>query len=446
MEENKKEIQNEVQNFPETIVEPEKKKKKERNFNKLNQAFSFLQERFDFRFNEITAELEYRLKDQKEFRFFDEYAYNEMVFRLNDANINVAENLLKSILYSVNCEDYIGKRFNPFKEYILNLPRWNEGDPDFIQIFLQQIQLKEESSRNYLNAMFKKWIVGMIVSLIDDEPNHYKVNQLAFIMVGGQGKFKSTFLQRLLPEEWRKKYYYDSTFNFNNKDHELLIGTKAIINLDELSSFNKTDIDLIKSKITQPQIEVRPPYGRTSIRLKRRASFCGSINHREFLRDETGNRRWFVVQIDNIQIDPDFDISLIYSQALYYKEKGFHYWVDQEDIVEIEKENEKFIDRSMEEENILRYFKKPEKDDFNSNTVQYLSASEIADYISTQIPKYNINGSVKRGIGRALGRHNFINKSRRTDNGIRHLWEVVKINIPLNAAVDDPIGREGDVF
>ena len=113
-EENKKEIQESIKKFPEETIEP-KKEKKERAFNKLNQAVEFLQTLYQFRFNEITTELEYKLKAEKEFRFLDEFGYNEIFYRLNEAGINIAENLLRSILFSVHCEDYIGEKYNPFK-------------------------------------------------------------------------------------------------------------------------------------------------------------------------------------------------------------------------------------------------------------------------------------------------------------------------------------------
>lgn len=117
------------------------------------------------------------------------------------------------------------------------------------------------------------------MSLIEDTPDPYHINQVALILVSsGQGKHKTTWLGSIVPEILRLKYYYPSSFNAHNKDHEKYLATKILINLDEMSSFNKTDIETMKSKITQPQVVLRLPYGRADIHVKRRASFCGSIN------------------------------------------------------------------------------------------------------------------------------------------------------------------------
>jgi len=87
--------------------------------------------------------------------------------------------------------------------------------------------------------------------------------------------------------------------------HLQFLATRMLINLDEMESYNKTDIGVMKSVISTAQVSLRLPYGRTAQNMKRRASFCGSINDRQFLRDETGSRRWFIIEVDTIDFNND---------------------------------------------------------------------------------------------------------------------------------------------
>lgn len=439
MNEKKKDFQKIIQEMPERESKPDEKEVELDLSIPINKAYKYLKSRFEFRFNVITEEVEYRKKGSKEkFRFIDNKNYKRIYGELRRIGIKIIDAELDSIIGAPDDDLYIGERFNPFTDYLYKLPEWKEGDPDYIQQFLLQINLVNEENRIYFVEFFKKWLVGMIVALLEDEFDPFFVNQLAFVMVGAQGRYKSTFLKRLLPPEWRTKYYYESSFVFGNKDSELLLGTKVLINLDELSSMNKTDIDKVKQIITQAEVEVRPAYAREKIKYKRRASFCGSINRKEFLRDETGNRRWFVVEVSKINIpEEEFDLAKIYSQALYYKQNGFKYWADQEDIQTIDSKNTEFVSESMEEQLVLSKFKIPEKEDFENNQVLYLTPTEIANILSVDNQKLNINNSVVQNIGKALLKNGFNKKGRRTDHkNVRYFYEVVRMFQQTNAPLE----------
>jgi predicted P-loop ATPase len=189
----------------------------------------------------------------------------------------------------------------------------------------------------------------------------------------------------------------------------------------------------MKSKITQPQVSLRLPYGRADIYAKRRASFCGSINDRQFLRDETGSRRWFVIEIENISYDQNFNVDLMYAQALSLYQTKFRYWWDGEDINELELRNEEYTQPSMEEEYLLRAFEPPaDKDD--SSLIQYLTTSEIATRIAGSNDRMNINNSVIRGLGKALTKHSFQRKSiwQANVNKPVYAWKVKPLINPPN--------------
>ena len=114
------------------------------------------------------------------------------------------------------------------------------------------------------------------------------------MLQGAQGLGKSTFLQLLaLDDSW----FNDSLDSLDNKDSvQGLIGS-WIVELAELKSFTRTagGTDSIKRFLTATQDKARLPYCRRVELFPRSCVFAGTTNRADFLTDETGNRRFLVV-------------------------------------------------------------------------------------------------------------------------------------------------------
>lgn len=408
---------------------------------KIQAAMEYLNQNYDFRYNTIANEVEFKKKADEAFTYFDEFEYNGIMIEMDLAGIHIADNKYRNIVVS----KFISQKYDPFKEYLAGLPKW-DGKIDHIQHFLQQVSLvSEEKDRLYFVNGFKKWFVALVMSIIEDKPDPHYINQVALILLSKeQGKYKTTWLGSIVPESMRLRYYYPSSFNPHNKDHEKYLATKLLINLDEMGSFIKSDVETMKSKITQPQVVLRLPYGRGDIHLKRRASFCGSINDRQFLRDETGSRRWLVVEIENISFDPSFNVDLMYAQALALYKDRFQYWFNGSDMKELEERNEEYTQLSMEEEYLLNAFENPNDKD-SSDSIIYLTTSEIASKIAKDNERMNVNNSVIRGIGKALTKHRFKRVSR-WQNQVKKPVYVWRVKPLVGAPTRSEKGESGKSF
>ena len=199
-------------------------------------------------------------------------------------------------------------------------------------------------------ACFKKWFVAMVASWMKDEV----VNHTVLVLIGRQGIFKTTWLERLIPPELRE---YSSKLPLSGqitKDDRLRLCENAMLNIDELDAICGREMNIVKSLLTSTDVNERAAYGRLKERRVRLASFCASTNNREFLTDITGNRRWLPFEVESIQ-NPFHSIipyEQIYAQAVYLIEQGWYmYWFDLEEIEELEKHNEEF--RAMENEEQL---------------------------------------------------------------------------------------------
>lgn len=325
----------------------------------------YLNEKYQFRYNEILNRTFYKeLKTKQDFELLDSYKFNSICRELNNNEKKTSPSNLKCLLES----DFVPK-YNPIKEYFNNLPIWDKKT-DYISNLSRTIETTNNADFTWA---FKKWIVAMVACGIDDETT----NQTVLILTGGQGIGKTTWLKNLIPNQL-KEYYYSGNINPNNKDTTLLMSDKLIINLDELTSLNKRQIDAFKEMITKTTITERRAYAHFAEDYIRRASFVGSANHNEILMDVTGNRRFLCFEAVKIEYECNIDMDKVYSQVMYLiKEQTFKFHFEKEDILRLEENNKMYLQSSEEVDWIDELFGFPE----NSENETYMNATEIIQYI-----------------------------------------------------------------
>ena len=112
------------------------------------------------------------------------------------------------------------------------------------------------------------------------------------ILTGEQGIGKSTILEKL-----GKDWFADFKARTVGKEAEEAIAGKWIVEMGELAALNKQESEDIKQFLSMKSSYHREAYGRRSIEHKRKCVFFGTSNKDEFLRDETGNRRFYPLPV-----------------------------------------------------------------------------------------------------------------------------------------------------
>ena len=79
--------------------------------------------------------------------------------------------------------------------------------------------------------------------------------------------------------------------------------------LGELDSTTKKEQSSVKAFLTEQTDRFREPYARRESIRPRRTSFCGTVNPKNFLRDETGNRRFWTIPVESLDLDKIFEYS-----------------------------------------------------------------------------------------------------------------------------------------
>lgn len=145
-------------------------------------------------------------------------------------------------------------------------------------------------------------------------------NDLVPVLVGGQGVGKSRFARWLSMDQSLFMDLGDKGVTLGSPDCIRHIAGKVLVELSEMSVYTRTEIGTAKAFISQTVDEFRQLFERGMTRVPRSANFIGTTNEAQFLRDMTGNRRFFPVRVKSI--DHDF----LYAHPEMCEEMWAYYW------------------------------------------------------------------------------------------------------------------------
>ena len=140
----------------------------------------------------------------------------------------------------------------------------------------------------YNRETIRKSLVAAVARAYSPGTKHDEM----LIIVGQQGTGKSTFL-RLLGKQW----FSDSQGTFEGKEALELIQGRWIIEVGELQAMRRSEVNTIKLFLSKTEDIFREAYGRRTNEYPRRCVFFGTTNDAEFLRDATGDRRFWPVDV-----------------------------------------------------------------------------------------------------------------------------------------------------
>jgi hypothetical protein len=201
--------------------------------------------------------------------------------------------------------------FHPVKEYLESLT-W-DGIPRCDTLFIDYLGATDD---DYHRQVAGLTLMGAVTRVF--EPGH----KFDFVPIfeGFQGKRKSTFIS-ILARTWFSELHGD--FSDRKGMVEQMQGA-WILELPELSTMQKAETQAIKAFVSAQSDKVRLAYGRRAEQFPRQCIMIGSTNEGQYLKDETGNRRFWPVRTNVTQIDTDrlkVEIDQIWAEVVFqYRE------------------------------------------------------------------------------------------------------------------------------
>ncbi len=247
---------------------------------------TFLQTHYDFRYNRLTEETEFRpLSGAKtEFRPIGKRELNTLCMEAHAEGISCWDKDVSRYIYSTQIGEY-----HPFRLYMDELPPWDGIDR------LTPLARRVSALPLWVKG-FHTWMLGLAAQWEGKTGVH--ANSLAPILISAeQGRMKSTFCKSLMPKVLQR-YYMDNLKLTSEGQAERLLSEMGLINLDEFDKYAESKMPLLKNLMQMSSLHVCKAYQRNFRDLPRIASFIGTSNRSDLMSDPTGSRRFFCVEVE----------------------------------------------------------------------------------------------------------------------------------------------------
>ncbi len=185
-------------------------------------------------------------------------------------------------------------RFNPIHEMLKSTT--HDGTDRLAEITDILGIAESETAVLYLT----KWLHQCVAMALNDDTEPYGADGVLVIR-NPQGAGKTLFCSKIaLKSDW---FAEGVSIDLDKKDSIIQSTGVWIAEMGELDSTLKREQLALKAFITAKKDTYRQPYARASTSTPRRTSFCATVNPLEFLNDETGSRRWWVIEPKKIDCD-----------------------------------------------------------------------------------------------------------------------------------------------
>lgn len=329
----------------ESVETPEKKEVKNKKLSLLDTLEEHLFGIYDFRFNLLTEQAEYAPKGNTHYQLADQRALNTLCIEARAAGINCWDKDVSRLLCSQKIAD-----FHPFTYYMDNLPEWDGMDR------VTELARRVSDTSVWLNG-FHRWMLAMTAQWMRMESQC--ANAVAPLLISTeQGRCKSTFCSRLLPEELQA-FYIDKFDITSVSGCEQKLSLFGIINLDEFDRYGERSQATLKNLMQLRKLTFRKSHRSYYSQLPRIASFIGTSNQKELLTDTTGSRRFLCVEVKGKIDCSGIDHTQLYAQLKAELLGGERYWFTSEEEKEIQENNRAFYKQSPAQEIFYKCFRLP---------------------------------------------------------------------------------------
>ncbi|CAM3744699.1 virulence-associated E family protein [Cohnella lubricantis] len=253
--------------------------------------------------------------------------------------------------------------FHPIKAYVESTS-W-DGVPRAERLFPVYLGAADT---HYVRQVTRKMLLAAVTRLY--RPG-CKFDQM-LVLVGPQGAGKSSLLAKL-GREW----FSDSLRTFENKEAGEHLQSGWIFEIGELSAMKRTEVEEVKAFLSKTEDRYRVAYDRQVSEFPRKCVFFGTTNTRDFLRDATGNRRFWPVEVVPERAERshwddlgDDEVRQIWAEVLQWFKAGESLELDSESRMEAERQQAAHMESDPREGLIQEWLESEELDEMDRPTGQ----------------------------------------------------------------------------
>lgn len=309
---------------------------------------------------------------------------------------------------------------NPVLEWVKSKP-W-DGDNHILQL-ADTVTTEDGFETEFKNTLIRRWLLSAVYMLQNENGNRQSKGVLVF--QGKQNVGKTRWFNRLLPKEMSKYSKESVVLDPKDKDSVISAVSHWLVELGELeATFRKSDIAQLKAFISSTVDKLRRPYAKKDSKFPRRTTFFASVNDGSFLKDETGNSRYWCLPVINVDYEHNIDMQQVFAQCLVLVERGEQHWLNDDENEKLTKSNNEFEEIDPLIETLISNFNWRYVDGAISRSQEYgnkMTASEVCSKLGLS----NVTRRETTKVGAFL--RGVLGKPKK-NNG-RTVWAIPDLNI-----------------
>lgn len=196
--------------------------------------------------------------------------------------------------------------YSPVVGWILSKP-WDGTDR--LRAFLDTIEAEDAELRDVL---LRRWLISAVAAAM--KPAGFW-SKGVLTLQGEQNLGKTSWFRSLVPQPLRHLIREGMHLDAQNRDHVVTAVSHWLVELGELEATLRRDMESLKAFITQTADRMRRPYDRVDSEYPRRTVFFASVNSDRFLKDATGNSRFWVLRCRHINHTHGLDMQQVWAQV-----------------------------------------------------------------------------------------------------------------------------------
>jgi predicted P-loop ATPase len=209
---------------------------------------------------------------------------------------------------------------HPVRDYLEGL-QWDGTE----RLDTMLVDLMGAEDSQYVRAVTRKHFTAAVARVMRPGCKY----DYCLILCGPEGVGKSTLFAVM-----GGKWFSDSAITMEGKQGMEQAGAGWLIELSELGGMKKSEVEQVKAYLSRQDDIYRPAYGTVVERHPRQCVFCGTTNEDAFLRGDTGNRRFWPVNVTGVDADVRDQLmqmrDQLWAEAVHRYRQGERLYLDRE--------------------------------------------------------------------------------------------------------------------
>lgn len=241
---------------------------------------------------------------------------------------------------------YLGdqNQYNPVVQWITS-KRWDGQDhlTDLLDTVGAKNEMTDERVCQMKRAFITRWMISAVAAAF--RPNGVSAHGV-LVFQGAQYVGKTKWFKQLVPAGL-DVLKDGMLLRPDDRDSVMKCVSNWLVELGEIdATFRKSDVAALKSFLTSDRDILRRAYARKESTYARRTVFFASVNPKNYLHDETGNRRYWTIEVERLEHDHDINMQQVWAQVHALWEGGESWFLkpDEMDLLNVHNKDFEVID------------------------------------------------------------------------------------------------------